>query len=244
MGIDPTNQQQTKVQPMTKIIVANWKMNGSKSFIDQFSKDYVANSKNKTIFCPPFVYLNNLALLGLQIGGQDCSAEKSGAFTGEISCSMLKEAGCSHVIIGHSERRQYHNEDNRLIKSKAEQAITHGLTPIICVGEPQETRQAGNQINFVLHQLSQSVPHAQGSYYIAYEPIWAIGTGLTATESDIATMHAAIRQSLDKKVTPILYGGSVNKDNSHAILSIPDVDGVLVGGASLKVQDFNHIVAF
>ncbi|AIK95843.1 triose-phosphate isomerase [Candidatus Odyssella acanthamoebae] len=230
---------------MTKIIVANWKMNGSGPFIIEFFKNFSPNSQNRIIFCPPSLYLKDVFFHAPMIGGQDCSPYSSGAYTGDTSAVMVKDAGCQYVIIGHSERRQYHKETSETVRQKAEQALKVGLTPLICIGESKEIRDSGKAIEFVLEQLSQSLPAGTDkTYYIAYEPVWAIGTGLTATEHDIVQMHQAIRQALPTQGTPILYGGSVNKDNAHAILSLPNVDGVLVGGASLKYEDFNHIVAF
>jgi triosephosphate isomerase len=245
MGIAPTNQYLSKGGCMTKIIIANWKMNGSGAFITEFFKNFSPNPQNRIIFCPPPLYLKDVFFHTSLIGGQDCSAYSGGAYTGEISAVMLKDLGCQYVIIGHSERRQYYKETNATVGQKAEQALKAGLTPIICIGESKEIRDSGKAIQVVLDQLLQSLPEgADKTYYIAYEPVWAIGTGLTATDDDIVQMHATIRQALPVQNTPILYGGSVNKDNAHTILSLPNVDGILVGGASLKYEDFNHIVAF
>ena len=245
MGIAPTNQYLSKGLCMTKIIVANWKMNGSNAFITDFFKNFISAPQNSIIFCPPALYLKDVLSYTSRVGAQDCSTHLSGPHTGEISSLMIKDIGCQYVIVGHSERRYYHQEKSETIRQKAEQALKAGLIPIICIGEPKEVRDADKAIDFVLEQLFQSLPAVNGkAYYIAYEPVWAIGTGLTAREDDIIEMHQAIRQALPNPDTPLLYGGSVNKENAQALLSLPNVDGVLVGGASLKYEDFNHIVAF
>ncbi|WP_010297865.1 triose-phosphate isomerase [Candidatus Odyssella thessalonicensis] len=230
---------------MEKIIVANWKMNGSREFVMEFFKNFNNNTANQIIFCPPTLYINTVKEYVSLIGGQDCSVHNSGAFTGEISASMLVDVGCRYVIVGHSERRQYYQDSNEIVRAKAEQAINSGLIPIICIGESQEIRHSNKAIEYVVEQLSASVPlNKHANYLVAYEPIWAIGTGLTATSDDIIEMHNAIYKALPNPTTPILYGGSVNKDNAYTILSLPAVSGVLVGGASLRSQDLNHIVAF
>jgi triosephosphate isomerase len=230
---------------MGKVIVANWKMNGSKAFVEEFFRNFSKKSHNQVIFCPPMPYLTTVKDHIPLIGGQDCSLYESGAYTGETSASMLADAGCQYVILGHSERRQHHRETNETVRLKTEQAQKSGLIPIICIGESKEVRDSGNATNFVLQQLSESLPkNTQAPYYIAYEPVWAIGTGLTANNDDIIEIHQAIHDTLPDASTPILYGGSVNKANAHTILSLPHVDGILVGGASLKYEDFNHIVAF
>ncbi|MBW8310211.1 MAG: triose-phosphate isomerase [Candidatus Paracaedibacteraceae bacterium] len=230
---------------MTKIIVANWKMNGSKAFITEFFKNFISAPQNFIIFCPPALYLKDVLNHTSRVGGQDCSSHLSGAYTGDISSVMLNDIGCQYVLLGHSERRSYHKETSETVRQKAGHVLKADLIPIICIGESKEVRDAGRARDFVLEQLSHSLPAVSDkTYYIAYEPVWAIGTGLTATENDIIQMHEAIRQALPQQHIPLLYGGSVNKENAHTILALPNVDGVLVGGASLKYEDFNHIVAF
>ncbi len=227
---------------MSKIIVANWKMNGSFEFIDSFFSNFTVPSKNQLLVCPPFPYLPLIKNKNVTVGAQNCSQHLSGAFTGEVAPTMLKDIGCDYVILGHSERRQYHHESNELIRDKANAALEAGLIPIICVGESKETRESGYHIETALNQAKESIPTRSENFMIAYEPIWAIGTGLTASEDDIKEMHTALRQLLP--TTPLLYGGSVNKENSQAIMSISNVDGVLVGGASLKPDDLIAIANF
>lgn len=225
---------------MSKIIVANWKMNGSSEFIDSFFSDFTNPETNNLIICPPLPYLSLVKNKGVTVGGQNCSQYTSGAFTGDVSAAMLRDMGCDYVIVGHSERRQYHSESNDLVRAKANAALEAGLIPIICVGESKEIRESGNHIETVLNQTKESIATQTGQFMLAYEPIWAIGTGLTASIDDITEMHAALRQLLPS--TPLLYGGSVNSGNSNEIMSIPNVDGVLVGGASLKPDTLMEIL--
>lgn len=225
---------------MSKIIVANWKMNGSSEFIDSFFSNFTNPDTNNLIICPPLPYLSFVKNKGVAVGGQNCSQYTSGAFTGDVSATMLRDMGCDYVIVGHSERRQYHSESNDLVRAKANAALEAGLIPIICVGESKEIRESGNHIETVLNQTKESIPTQTGQFMLAYEPIWAIGTGLTASIDDIAEMHAALRQLLPS--TPLLYGGSVNSTNSNEIMSVPNVDGVLVGGASLKPDTLMEIL--
>jgi triosephosphate isomerase len=226
---------------MSKIIVANWKMNGSFDFIDSFFSNFTAPSKNQLIVCPPFPYLPLIKKKNVTVGAQNCSQHLSGAFTGEVAPTMLKDIGCDYVILGHSERRQYHHESNELIRAKSNIALDAGIIPIICVGESKEVRESGLHVETVLNQTKESTPTQLGNFMIAYEPVWAIGTGLTASEDDIAEMHTALRQLLP--TIPLLYGGSVNKENSQSIMSIINVNGVLVGGASLKPDDLMAIAS-
>jgi triosephosphate isomerase len=193
--------------------------------------------------CPPFTLLaavaEALAGSGVALGGQDCHPAPSGAFTGCISAEMLKDAGCSHAIVGHSERRHTCGETDADVRAKTEGAWRAGLVAIVCVGETRAEREAGRAREVVSAQIAGSIadgPNA-GNLVVAYEPVWAIGTGLTPTLTDIAEIHAAIR-GLVPAGTRILYGGSVNPKNAADILSLEDVDGALVGGASLKADDF------
>jgi triosephosphate isomerase len=195
------------------------------------------------LVCPPATLLETiggvLAGSGIALGGQDCHAALKGAFTGDISPEMLADLGCSYVILGHSERRQGHGEADSLVRGKIAGAWRAGLIAILCVGETQRQRQAGEAVDVVASQLAGSMPdHATAAnLVVAYEPIWAIGSGLTATTDDIAAMHVEIRARIPAG-TRILYGGSVNPGNASAILGLTEVDGALVGGASLNAEDF------
>lgn len=232
------------------LIAGNWKMNGladSLGFFESLS-DQVSRAESDLLICPPATLVAAAARIadgsGVSIGGQDCHAAESGAHTGDISAVMLRDAGASHVIVGHSERRADHGEGDAVVKAKAEAVIAAGLVPILCVGETQAEREAGHAIDVVTGQIAASMPgSSQNRVVIAYEPVWAIGTGLTASTGDIAEMHAAIRSVLPHPdTTRILYGGSVKPANAAEILGLADVDGALVGGASLKAEDFAGII--
>lgn len=207
-------------------------------------------SENEFVLFPPAIYLSTVRhALGnhtfISFGAQDCSGFESGPYTGDISAPMLKDSACNYVIVGHSERRKNHGETNADVKAKAKQVQKSGMTAVICIGETQEQRDEGLAEETVMNQLFESLPpgsHA-GNTVIAYEPIWAIGTGKTASDNDILFMHSFIRGCLEEKLADagnmrILYGGSVNPKNGPNILKIANVDGVLVGGASLKATDF------
>ncbi len=235
------------------IIAGNWKMNmdraGAKSLAASLS-DYCDNSKSDAVqmIVFPSTILIDTVMAGrskkLGIGGQDCHYSESGAHTGDISPAMLAESGCGWVLVGHSERRVNHGESNLLVRRKAQAANHHGLIPIICVGESLAERQSGAANAVVGKQLAQSLDDLlAGQFLVAYEPIWAIGTGQVASLDDIAQMHDHLRSSLlkidpDYGTVPLLYGGSVKPDNAREILSIGNVGGALVGGASLKADDF------
>jgi triosephosphate isomerase len=207
------------------------------------------------MLCPPATLLTSFAATArgsnIAIGAQDCHAEASGAFTGDLSAEMLKDAGASAVIVGHSERRALHGETDQAVQAKAKAAIRAGLTVIVCVGETREERQAGATIARIQRQLEGSLPPSieASKLVIAYEPVWAIGTGLTPTGKDVAEVHEMIRKylvSLDKSAGPairILYGGSVKPSNAKELMAVPNVNGALVGGASLKAADFLGIAA-
>ncbi len=208
------------------------------------------------LVCPPATLLFPVAeaLRGsaVALGGQDCHSERSGAHTGDISAEMLRDAGCSYVIVGHSERRADHGESDALVRAKAEAARAAGLTPVVCVGESAGQRQAGAALAVIERQVSESLPRAgdPADLAIAYEPVWAIGTGLSATPTDVAEAHSHIRALLAHLVgeaaaatVRVLYGGSVKPETAAALLAVPDVDGALVGGASLKAEDFWAIAA-
>ncbi len=243
-----------------KLIAGNWKMNGLHADGVALASGIAEKLKAAgtvafdLLVCPPATLIWPVAAAvkgsGLAVGGQDCHAKTSGAHTGDISPAMLVDAGCSHVIVGHSERRQDHKEPDALIADKAAAAHAAGLVAIICVGETLEQREAGQAGAVVASQLAGSIPPGSTAVntVIAYEPVWAIGTGRTATPADVAEIHALIRQDLLKRLADgarvrILYGGSVKPSNAGELMAVADVDGALVGGASLKVEDFWGIAA-
>lgn len=240
-----------------KLVVGNWKMHGSRPANAELlaalggARPYGCD----VAVCVPYPYLSETAstLAGGDIrwGAQDCSAHELGAYTGEVSAPMLAEFGCRYVIVGHSERRALHAESDLLVAQKAQAALAKGITPIVCVGETLVQREGGQteavvkrQLAAVIHQLA----HCAGEIVVAYEPVWAIGTGMVAGPEQAQEVHHALRQRLSQKdaklahVTHILYGGSVKPDNASGLLSCPDVDGALVGGASLDASSFAKIV--
>ena len=228
-----------------KIIAGNWKMNGTRSALVNM-QDALAEitTENRVILCVPFtmVWATNGPAA---IGAQDVSIHDHGAFTGEISGSMLRDAGVKYVIVGHSERRMYHGETNEIVRQKAQMALSAGITPIICVGETMDERNAGKTMEIIESGVRESVPTDGGDVIVAYEPRWAIGAGITPTGAEIEAAHTLISEILGKigrGGTPILYGASVNGANAAKLMSIPHVDGVLVGGASLKPDDFIPII--
>ena len=223
-----------------KFIVANWKMNGTVAEKDAMFKELSkTKAKNKIIMCLPFTLLSG-ENQGITTGAQDVSNHENGAYTGDISATMLKEMGTQYVIVGHSERRLYHNETNELVREKASMAIKSGIIPIVCVGETMEEKNAGHTISVIKKMLLESIPDS-GEYIVAYEPRWAIGSGLTPTTNEIVMAVKTVFDTLPNPM-PILYGGSVNADNAHDIVSIPYVDGLLIGGASLKSDTFLPII--
>jgi triosephosphate isomerase len=238
-----------------KLVVGNWKMHGSRAANAQLLaglKD--AGPWNADVaVCVPFVYIAEtaLALTGnaMAYGAQDCSSHEQGAYTGEVSSAMLADVGCRYAIVGHSERRAYHAESDQLVADKAKAALAHGVTPIVCVGETRAEREAGQTEAVVKRQLAaviHTLGHCCGEMVVAYEPVWAIGTGLTATPAEAQAVHAVLRSQLraatDKSdAMRILYGGSVKADNAVELFSQPDIDGGLIGGAALKVADFAAI---
>ena len=240
---------------MRKLAAGNWKMNGlgaDLAEIDALAKAHPAPGC-EVLICPPATLIARLAdraAAGLKVGGQDCHAKVSGAHTGDISAAMLADAGASHVILGHSERRADHGETDSLIRLKAEAAHAAGLVAIICVGETEAQRDAGQTLAVIGAQLSGSVPEGTtaANTVIAYEPVWAIGTGRTPTLAEIAEVHGFLRARLAERFADaggvrLLYGGSVKPSNAAEIFAVADVDGALVGGASLKAADFGAIVA-
>lgn len=202
-------------------------------------------TQNQVILCVPYTMLC-VASDGVALGAQDVSAHDKGAYTGEVSAAMLADAGAKYVIVGHSERRQYHEETNNIVRQKASAALSCGLIPIICVGETMEEKQAGKTMAVIESGVRESVPSdVSTDIIIAYEPRWAIGAGLTPTDAEIAAAHTLIADTLKSMGlggTPVLYGASVKGNNAAEIMSIANVDGVLVGGASLKPDDFIPII--
>jgi triosephosphate isomerase (TIM) len=236
------------------LIAGNWKMNGDRAAVGAFlsklgSFGALRRAGRELLICPPATLIGpmaeSLAEFGVAIGGQDCHSERHGAFTGDISAAMLADLGCSHVIVGHSERRGGHGETDLDVRGKATAAIQAGLTPIICVGEIWADRESGHAERVVKAQVVGSVPDgiAASSMVVAYEPVWAIGTGRTPTLDDIAAMHHLIHMVLAAKAGGgrVLYGGSVKPGNAAEILTLDGVDGALVGGASLNAADFMAI---
>jgi len=243
---------------MRPLVAGNWKMNGLASSLAELGKLKDALGANApacdVLVCPPATLIAQAAGTvkgAFALGGQNCHAEAKGAFTGDISAEMLADAGASYVIVGHSERRQYHGETNDDVAAKTRAAWRAGLKAIICLGESQAQRDAGHATHICQGQLEASVPAqaTPANTAIAYEPVWAIGTGRTPTGADIAAMHAHIRTCLTARLGAgaremlILYGGSVNPGNAAEILNLPEVGGALVGGASLKADDFLKIIA-
>jgi triosephosphate isomerase len=235
---------------MRQLIAGNWKMHGLSADAVALARDVAAGAAGLAcdlLVCPPFVHLAAVAqaLSGsaVAVGGQDCHQAKQGAHTGDISAPMLRDVGATWVVLGHSERRQNHGETDELVREKTLAAVEAGLTPIVCVGETADQRSGGQETEIVGWQLAGSLPKPFTGV-VAYEPIWAIGTGKTATEADVAAMHAFIREELVRQFGDaghgilILYGGSVRPANATSLLAVPHVGGALVGGASLKAEDF------
>ncbi len=235
---------------MRQLIAGNWKMNGMADQLGSIARPIAAAADSlpcDILLCPPATLIAwmSQALTGstVAVGGQDCHAAANGAHTGDIAAEMLREAGATWVILGHSERRANHNETNADVRAKAIAATRAGLSAIVCVGETAAQRLSGQALPVVAAQLAGSLPEDFAGT-VAYEPVWAIGTGQTATETDVAEMHAHIRATLIQLLGPtgaiprILYGGSVKPNNAQTLLNIPNVGGALVGGASLDAADF------
>jgi triosephosphate isomerase (TIM) len=237
------------------LVAGNWKMNGLRANLDQIKAiadgiDGELAGKIDVALCPPATLLYVATALAedtaLMVGAQDCHTEQSGAFTGDISAEMIADCMGDFAIVGHSERRTLHGEDDATVWAKATAAVSAGLTAIICIGETEEERKSGKTLDVLGRQLAGSVPHGVTavSVVVAYEPVWAIGTGLTPTVGDIAEAHAFIRKTLTERfgdegrAMRLLYGGSVKPGNAAELMGIANVDGALVGGASLKAADF------
>ena len=244
-----------------KLVAANWKMNGSLALIVKMTDALIANLGNtpcQVVICPPHVLLSSLKKTvegtGIEVGAQNVHSELSGAFTGETSVTLLKECGVQWCIVGHSERRLLFEESDEFIRRKTKTLLNHGIRPILCVGESLEQRDSGRHEDVVVAQLrkvfSGLTTVDQSRCVVAYEPIWAIGTGKTATPEQANSMHTLIRKEMESLANPevaenfqILYGGSVNVENTKPLLSMSEIDGALVGGASLKTDDFSQIVS-
>jgi triosephosphate isomerase len=245
-----------------KIVAGNWKMNlefneGLSLFseITNLVKEEITGAQ-KAIICSPFIHLHALAQMSdgvVGVGAQNAHQAESGAYTGEISAKMIKSIGVEYVILGHSERRQYFLESNDLLAKKADTALRNGLTPIFCIGETLQEREANLHFNIIKSQLVEGVFHLDAADFsklvIAYEPVWAIGTGVTASSDQAQEIHAFIRKEIDAKYnqqiaddTTILYGGSCNPKNAPELFAQADIDGGLIGGASLKARDFADIL--
>ena len=237
------------------LVAGNWKMNGTSASLNELraiAHGFMSglDAETEALICPPATLLSRaweiLMRTPVHAGGQDCHARESGAHTGDISAEMLKDAGASHVIVGHSERRTDHGETDAVVRAQAEAAWRAGIVAIVCIGETKAEREVGATLDILSRQLAGSVPAAatHSNTVIAYEPVWAIGTGLTPTAADVAQAHAHIRAKLTELIGPeaarmrILYGGSVKPSNAVELLGVPNVDGALVGGASLKAADF------
>jgi triosephosphate isomerase (TIM) len=235
---------------MRQLIAGNWKMHMLKDQAIELANGVSAGAQGLAcdlLVCPPFTAVEQVAraLAGssVAVGGQDCHTAQQGAHTGDISAAMLRDAGATWVILGHSERRQNHGETDELIREKVLAAVEAGLTPIVCVGETEDQRASGQETEVVGWQIAGSLPKPFTGV-VAYEPVWAIGTGKTATEQDVATMHGFVREELERQFGEagqgirILYGGSMRAANAASLLAVPHVGGGLIGGASLKAEDF------
>ena len=241
-----------------KLAAGNWKMNGLEAQLSEVGALLEAHAAPSVdvLICPPATLLHRLSGMcagnAIHVGGQDCHASESGAHTGDVSAEMLADAGATHVILGHSERRADHGESDATVRAKTQAAWRAGLVPIVCLGESLEDREAGRTLDVIGTQLAGSLPETLEDHplVIAYEPIWAIGTGKVAGVDEIGEVHGFLRAELAKAFgeetaarVPLLYGGSVKAGNAAEIFAVPDVDGALVGGASLKAADFSPIVS-
>ncbi len=237
------------------LVVGNWKMNGSTQSNQQLISDLIGSRLSESVtavLCPPSVYLAQIQALiadsGLILGAQDVSAHESGAYTGDISAVMIAEFGCQFAIVGHSERREYQQESDELIAEKCISVLRSGITPIACVGESQQQRNEGKTVPVITQQLDALTTRLTRQQLeqtvVAYEPIWAIGTGLTATPEQAQYVHQCMREQLGKagQNMTLVYGGSVKPNNAAELFGQPDIDGALVGGASLDASDFAAII--
>jgi len=251
------------MKPRRTLIAANWKMHKNVHdavvYVEELQKEAASFVDREILIAPAFTALPAVRIVmgraDFKLGAQNCHWEEQGAYTGEISCGMLKDAGCDYVIVGHSERRHIFGETDDMIRKKVNAAFKHRMTPVLCIGEVLEEREAGKTFQVLQNQLKEALagltPALAEQLVIAYEPVWAIGTGKTATPDQAQEAHAYIREKLtdifDKEVANavrILYGGSVKPDNVDALMAQPDIDGLLVGGASLEVASFKRIVHY
>lgn len=239
---------------MRKLAAGNWKMNGTLASLAELDALLGEDRDCEVLICPPATLIHpmvaRIAGAAVAVGGQDCHADANGAHTGDLAAAQLADAGAEYVIVGHSERRTDHAEDDATVAAKAQAAHKAGLTAIVCVGETEAQRDGGETLDVIARQLAGSIPDGAraGNTVVAYEPVWAIGTGRTPDSAQIAEVHAAIRDALTARFADggdfrLLYGGSVKPGNAAEIFAIPHVNGALVGGASLKAADFGPIVA-
>ena len=240
-----------KIQDFNKLIVANWKLNGSfsftKEYMDQIRFKTIKNQKNCLIICPPVPYISEFKSSNLLTGGQDCSRYINGAYTGEISTKMLKDMGCQICIVGHSERREFFNDSNEIIHEKLNNCIENKIIPVFCIGENLNQRKEGRAKQAIKDQLMASLPkdYSDENIILAYEPLWAIGSGLVPKIDEICEIHSYIKEEvLNNQNIKILYGGSVKAENYKKIIDLREVDGLLIGGASIQITEFNKILEF
>lgn len=235
-----------------KIVAGNWKLNGNKELLSSFEAalQNVNPEGVKIVICPPYPYLAHAKSDSFLLGAQDISVNSNGAYTGEVAGEMLVEVGCDYVVVGHSERRQYHGETDALVAQKTVKAVAAGLTPIVCIGEPLEIREANQYLELIEKQVAavvSKIGDELSKIVFAYEPVWAIGTGKTASPEQAQEVHAFIREQLRKtdaevaEKVQILYGGSVKASNAEELFAQADIDGGLIGGASLKTEEFTAI---
>ena len=233
-----------------KIIIANWKLNGTSSFLRTFLNNLKFEKMHKNtsiIICLPFPLINQITSDCILIGAQDCSIYIQGPYTGETSAKILKDSGCDFCIIGHSERRNLFNESDEIISEKAIRCIEENIIPILCIGETLEQNKNKETKEVLINQINKCIPKEanKSNMIVAYEPIWAIGTGFIPTLNEICETHTFIKNNISRsKDFKILYGGSVKSSNSEEIMSLGSVDGVLVGGASINIDEFNKIIKF
>ncbi|MBY0501311.1 MAG: triose-phosphate isomerase [Alphaproteobacteria bacterium] len=244
---------------MQQYIIGNWKMNGTKAEAQKLATGFLNRIQEATrplphiVLCPSYPYLTSVIEIlkhsPIDVGAQDCHPEKSGAFTGDVSAAQLLDVGCKYVIIGHSERRRYHHEGSAIIRRKIESAIKIGLRPILCIGENAEEHKTGRTLHIVSQQLASDLPSDQKphEFLVAYEPLWAIGSGQTPSLKEVEEIMGLMKYELSTRLLggaliPTLYGGSVTAENAADILNLPHVDGLLVGGASLKLDEFWEVI--
>ena len=239
----------TKIGNFNRIIIANWKLNGSPAFVENYLKkiDFNASAdrENCIIICPPFPFINLISFKNIFIGGQNCSIYYKGSYTGEISARMLKDSGCQFCIIGHSERRVIFNENYEMISKKILNCIVEEIVPILCIGENLQEKNDNLTKEILVEQIKKCIPKEanNNNIIVAYEPLWAIGSGITPSLQEISEIHLFIKKNVFHDFNyKILYGGSVKASNSNDILNLEGVDGLLVGGSSINIDEFNKII--